>query len=77
MGVWSKDVNDRSSAGEDRLIIDSGRESISESSLLDGCDEVPEELVEAEGVGLCPPWEVVGADTLRVSCRRVGVEWNA
>ena len=50
---------------------ESGREPISESSLLDGCEEVPDELVDADGVGLC---DVLGAETLRVSVRRLGVD---
>jgi hypothetical protein len=53
---------------------------MTESSFADGCVDVSEEEVEVDAVGLwlpTGPWEVVGADAVRISCRRFGVDWNA
>ena len=60
------------------MISDTGRDPDRVSSLPD-VDE-SDEVVEAEVVGLwCEigPWDVFGAEPVRASCRKFGVEWNA
>ena len=75
---WSNEVNERSGSCEERLITDAGREPSEESSLADGCEEeVSDEVVEVDIVGLCcgmSPRDVAGAELVRLSCRKLGVD---
>lgn len=75
-------MRDKSGTLEDRLISEPFREPMTESSLADGCDEVSEDVVEeaeADWVWAClwlptAPCDVEGADTVRESCLKCGVD---
>lgn len=80
----SNEVNDRSGIGEERLISEPGREPMTESSFADGTDVESDDDVDVDGVCAgcllppTPPCAVpLGAELVRVSCRRCGVDWNA
>lgn len=66
---------------DDKLMNDAGLFALTtESSFADGCDEVSEEDVDTEAVGLwlpTGPCEVVGADPVLTSCLKFGVDWKA
>lgn len=60
-------------------MTDAGRDPITESSFTDGTEDVSDEE-DTDNVGLwlpIGPCGVVGAEMVRLSCRRCGVDWNA
>jgi hypothetical protein len=62
---------------EDRLMKEPGRAPITESSFADGCEEVSDEEVDVEAVGLWEPigpCDKAGDDAVRMSCLRLGVD---
>ena len=53
---------------------------MTESSFADGCEDVSEEFVDVDAVCLwlpIGPCEADEAETVLISCRRFGVDWNA